>query len=171
MSKKVGLLIVFIFGLILTSCATNKSPKPLELTIEMSEFAFSPQDLEFQVGQEVTIHLVNTGALGHEIMFGRNVEMEDGQPHSYETDMFMVANVEPEISMVEGNQHNDGESHEDEMEEEHDGFMVEVPTGDDEYTMRFTVTEDMIGEWEIGCFDQNGIHYTAGMAGTLTVIP
>lgn len=32
-----------------------------------------------------------------------------------------------------------------------------------------TVTEDMIGEWEVGCFLQDGVHYDAGMHGTLIV--
>lgn len=159
--------------LLMASCSS--SPGKIELTIDMDEFSFSPQDLEFQVGQEVLLHLTNVGALEHEIMFGRDVEYEDGQPHSYESDMFEMAGVEPEVSIVKGDHPVADEHTEDEMgtEEEHGhgGFMVEVPPGEDEYTISFTVTEDMVGEWEIGCFDQNGVHYTAGMVGSLTVIP
>lgn len=177
MRNKIGLILLLGLSIVLAACSSGSAPKPLELTIELSEFAFSPENLEFQVGQEVTLHLVNVGALGHEIVFGQEVAMSDGQPSGYQTDMFDVAHVEPEVMMVEGT-HTDGDEHgEDEMnmegEEEHGhaGFMVEVPPGDDEYTMTFTVTEDMIGEWEIGCFDQNGVHYTAGMIGALTVSP
>ena len=174
MDRKLTLLFsVIVLLLLMTSCSSK--PDTLELTIEMDEFSFSPQDLEFQVGQKVILHLVNVGALDHEIMFGREVEYEDGQPHEYMTDMFEMAGIEPEVSHMEDS-HDDGEEHtEDEMEMDdahgHAGFMVEVPPGDEEYTMEFTVTEEMVGEWEIGCFDQNGVHYTAGMVGSLTVMP
>lgn len=97
--------------LMTTACSANSGPEPLELTIEMSEFAFSPQDLEFQVGQEVTLHLINVGALSHEIMFWREVEMEDGQPNGYHMDMFESARVEPEVTMMEGGHSDDEEMH------------------------------------------------------------
>jgi uncharacterized cupredoxin-like copper-binding protein len=179
MSKWKVMAILLAAVLSLTACSTNDSPEPLELTIEMSEFAFTPEDLEFQVGQEVTLHLKNVGFLSHEIMFGREVAFSEGQPSQYVTDMFEVAHVEPEVMMVEGSHNEDEESMaeddhgEEEMDgdEDHGGFMVHVPVGDDEYTMKFMVTEDMVGEWEIGCFDQNGVHYTAGMIGSLTVTP
>jgi uncharacterized cupredoxin-like copper-binding protein len=29
----------------------------------------------------------------------------------------------------------------------------------------------MVGEWEIGCFSQDGVHYDAGMKGTFVVSP
>ncbi|MCB2160493.1 cupredoxin domain-containing protein [bacterium] len=173
------LVIIMVAGLTLAACSSSDSPEPLELTIEMSEFAFNPEHLEFQVGQEVTLHLKNVGALSHEIMFGREVAMKDGQPFQYRTDMFEAAHVEPVVMMGEGPQ-TEGEAtmpmddqgnEELSGEEEHGGFMVHMQPGQDESTMTFTVTEDMVGEWEIGCFDQNGVHYNAGMFGSLTVIP
>jgi uncharacterized cupredoxin-like copper-binding protein len=97
--------------------------------------------------------------------------LEDGQPAGYKTDMFQSANVEPEVTVKEGSQSDNDMNMEEDEEHDHAGFMVEVPPGDDEYTMTFTVTEDMVGTWEIGCFDQNGVHYSAGMVGTLTVSP
>jgi len=35
--------------------------------------------------------------------------------------------------------------------------------------MTLTVTEEMVGEWEFGCFEQDGVHYTAGMKGMMVV--
>lgn len=173
MSRKFALLVVITIGITLSACSGSSTPKPLEITMEMSEFAFNPEHLEFQVGQEVTIHLVNTGSLEHEIMFGRDVEIEDGQPHGYMTDMFAAAGIEPEVMMM-GDASGSMDEHSEngtEGDHGHDGFMVEVPAGGEEYTMQFTVTEDMVGDWEIGCFVQNGSHYNAGMVGSLTVIP
>ena len=34
----------------------------------------------------------------------------------------------------------------------------------------FEVTAEMVGEWQFGCFLDNGTHYSAGMVGTLTVV-
>jgi len=54
--------------------------------------------------------------------------------------------------------------------EEHGGFMVSLPgMGNQIGTMSFTVTEEMLGEWEFGCFEQEGIHYEQGMYGTMVV--
>lgn len=174
MSKKIGLILFSGVILLLAACAPKAPPEPLELTIEMSEYAFSPADLEFQVGQEVTLHLKNIGKLDHEIMFGRDMMTKDSRPNGYIVDMFETAGFEPEVMMMESEHDDDGDEHdegEEHMDEDHAGFMVFVPTGDGEYTMTFTVTEEMEGQWEIGCFELDGVHYTSGMVGTLNVLP
>ena len=48
---------------ILAACGAQVPPEPLEMTIDMREYAFGPADLEFRVGQEVTLHLTNSGVL------------------------------------------------------------------------------------------------------------
>ena len=177
------LFVIVLFGLIITGCSSS-TPGPLEITIEMNEYSYSPENLELQVGQEVILHLINLGSLDHEIMFGREVLSESGTPDGYHMDLFDAAGVVPEVN-VEAEPHDDDDKHTEENEDEgdehaneeqgqehsHSGFMILVPAGHDEYTMKFTVTEEMIGTWEIGCFLDDGIHYTAGMAGTLTVVP
>lgn len=180
--------VILLLGLVFAGCTSTSSPEPLEVTIEISEFAFTPENLELQVGQEVTLHLINVDSLDHEIMIGREVAAENGTPAGYHMDMFEAAGVTPEVIMSAGSHEDDHEhteveehqedSHMGEEEEhtddehahEHAGFMVLVPVGHDAYT-KFTVTEEMVGEWEIGCFLDAGVHYTAGMIGTLTVVP
>jgi plastocyanin len=173
-------------AVILVACGSQAPPEPLEMSIDMTEYSFTPADLEFQVGQEVTLHLTNSGALEHEIMFGRDVMKTDGMPSGYMVDLFESAGVEPEVTVemaeeehTEGDEHSEegehaeGDEHaEDEHAEDehaHTGFMVQVPVTHDVYTMSFTVTEDMVGEWEIGCFLLDGVHYNSGMVGSLTV--
>ena len=172
-----------VIPLVLVACASQAPPEPLEMAIDLTEYSFTPADLEFQVGQEVTLHLSNSGALEHEIMFGRDVMMMNGMPNGFDVDMFEVAGVEPEVSVemsmemesggeehTEGDEHSEGDEHMEEGEEHgHSGFMVKVPVSEDVYTMSFTVTEDMVGEWEIGCFLLEGVHYNSGMVGTLNV--
>jgi len=198
--RKIGwITLLATFPLILAACSSQTPPEPLELTINMTEYTFEPADLEFQVGQEVTLQLSNSGALEHEIMFGRELMMTGGMPNGYMVDMFESAGVEPVVTVekseddvheedehMEGDEHDEGEQMDEEedhmegdehteedehMEDEHahSGFMVQVPVTHDIYAMSFTVTEDMIGEWEIGCFLLDGVHYNSGMVGTLTV--
>ena len=164
--RKTGWIVLLVaIPLILAACSSQAPPEPLEMTINMTEYAFEPADLEFQVGQEVTLHLTNSGALEHEIMFGRDVMMTDGMPNGYMVDMFESAGIEPVVSVEEseetapeGEEHTEGDEHaEDEehtegdehsevdehVEDEHahSGFMVQVPVTHDIYTMSFNVTE------------------------------
>ena len=186
MRKIVWITLLATIPLILAACSSQAPPEPLEMTINMAEYAFTPADLEFQVGQEVTLHLTNSGALEHEIMIGRDVMMMEGMPNGFNVDMFETAGVEPDVSVemsdeehIEEDEHSEGDEHTEEdehmedesMEDEHahSGFMVKVPVTHDVYTMSFTVTEDMVGEWEIGCFLLDGVHYNSGMVGTLTL--
>ncbi|NIN36748.1 MAG: hypothetical protein GTO60_17315, partial [Gammaproteobacteria bacterium] len=80
--------------------------------------------------------------------------MMDGAPNGFEHDLF--AGIEPMVmkggAMDEGME--DMDHHEDDMahDMDHAGFMVVLPNGSEDATVTFTVTEDMLGEWEMGCF-------------------
>jgi len=168
---------VFAFilaGLLLAGCSPA-APEPLAMTIQMNEFAYTPNRIEARVGQQVTLNLVNDGALEHEIMFGRNMMTDgQGQPNGFETDVFMMANMQPTVTFGEGMQvgMDMGEGEMGMTSGEHGGYMVSLPgMGGQTAQMTFTVTEDMIGEWEFGCFAQEGTHYQQGMTGTMIVTP
>ena len=145
--QKLYLALIMGVGLVALSACGSPTPEALVMDMDMSEFAFTPNTIEAKVGQQVTLNLTNRGALQHEIMFGRNAMMLDGQPNGYEMDMFSMAGME------------------------HGGFSVILPPGQQTAQMTFTVTEDMVGEWEFGCFEQDGVHYTAGMTGLMVVTP
>lgn len=179
-----------VVSVLLVACGSQE-PEPVTYQVEMSEFAYSPDTLEAKVGQVVTIELTNPGLLEHELMFGREVMMMDNRPSGFEHDMFESAGVEPVVAMSaaemhedeheeaehqEGNEHEEaehqqGDEHsESESGHEHEGFMVLLPAEAKEVaTITFTVTEDMVGEWEMGCFLQEGVHYDAGMKGKFIV--
>ncbi|MBG7610134.1 MAG: cupredoxin domain-containing protein [Anaerolineae bacterium] len=175
MNRKTLLLTTSLAVLALAACSTAAAPEPVSISIELSEYAFSPSQIELQVGQEVTLDIVNVGQLDHEIMFGRDVMMVENRPSGYMMDMFENGNVEPMVIMDTGmemeEEHAEGEDGHEEDEMGHEGFMVFLPPGDDTASISFTVTDDMVGEWEIGCFELNGVHYDAGMVGTLVVKP
>lgn len=182
---------VIIFALILfgvTMAACGQGSKQVEYTIEMTEFAYSPDRIEARVGDEVTIKLVNHGALDHELMIGDEVMEEDGIPVGFKHDMF--EGVEPVVHKEHMDEHSEGEhteesdehmedqhteeasEHEEGGEHMHEGFMVSL-TGNtsEEATITFTVTEEMVGEWEIACFLDSGAHYSSGMKGVMVVSP
>ena len=165
MSRKICLALLAAAGALLVACGGGATPEPVSFTVEMTEYAFNPATIEVNVGQQVTLDLVNLGTLEHEIMFGRDVMMMDNRPAGYQQDMFEVGGVEPQVEMVAG------EMGEHEEEEGHTGFMVLLPSTNDRATLTFTVTEAMVGEWEMGCFEQEGVHYDAGMVGTFIVNP
>lgn len=173
MNNRTLVLLVLILSVFIVAGCASKTPEPVTYTIEMTEYAFTPDRLEAKVGQQVTLELLNKGQLPHEIMFGRDVMMMENRPSGYQQDMFELAGIEPTVSMMmvdaehsEEEGHAEGDNH---GEEEHHGFMVLLSKTGDKATMTFTVTEEMVGEWEIGCFELDGVHYTAGMIGTFIV--
>lgn len=138
------------------------------LTIELSEFQFSPSNIELKVGQKVTFTLINKGEKDHEFMVGRNVMMMEGAPNGFEHDLF--EGMEPMVmrgGQMVGMEEMEGMA----TEMGHEGFMLEMPQGSDMATITFEVTQDMVGEWEIACFTDDGQHYEDGMRGKLVVNP
>ena len=173
------LLWIGVVGFFLTACDGGKTetanirPEPVNIEIEMTEYQFSPGTLELSVGQETTLTLVNKGALEHELMIGRQMQMTDNKPAGYHVDMFEQAGIEPEVVQAEHTVNDEADmqenAHGNDTHGGHTGFMVNVPQGDSEATVTFTVTETMVGEWEMGCFLLEGVHYKAGMKGKLVV--
>jgi len=166
--KKNGYYLMLVIIVALLSACAQKTPEPVTYTIEMTEYAFSPSTIEAKVGQQVTLNLVNKGSLEHEIMFGRDVMMMENHPNGYQHDLFTEAGIEPEVMMMESMEGMEGM---EEEEEGHVGFMVHLPKTGDQATMTFTVTKEMVGEWELGCFELDGVHYQSGMVGKFIVNP
>lgn len=166
-------LMCVLAGIALATAACSSQPaapaEPVSFRIEMSDYAFNPAEIEVKVGQQVTLELVNNGALVHELMIGREVMVMDNRPSGFQTDFFESAKVEPEVVFASAS----GEEHSHDMQHEsgHSGFMVALDQGGEQATVTFTVTKDMVGEWEMGCFEQEGVHHTAGMKGKLVVKP
>ena len=157
----------FLLLAMLAAACTTQPVEPVQFTVEMSEYAYSPAEIEVEVGQEVTLDLVNTGALAHEVMIGRDMAQTDGHPGGYAVDFFETAGIEPHVTGGMGGM----DAHDSEHSDHSGAFMVSLPAGPETASITFKVTKAMVGEWEIGCFEQEGVHYAAGMVGTLIVKP
>lgn len=171
--KQISIIVVVLASLFLAACGGGGSgaaqPEASgKITVEMSEYKYTPDTIELKVGQKAEITLVNKGEKEHEVMFGRDAMIMDGVPNGYQHGLFEGA--EPMVMM--GGEMVDMEemmAHEEEEEMGHSGFMVIVPQGNEPFTLTFDVTEDMVGEWEMGCFEDDGQHYDEGMKGKLVV--
>lgn len=182
--------------LILAACgpqgATPDTSGSLTLIQEDSEegMNFGPDTIMLTAGQHVRIMVENHGMKNHEFMIGRNVMYtEAGAPNGFEVDFFEgiedQVNVELGESaslMIDGEtimMGGMGEGEESGMhdmegmgEEEvmHMGWMLESPMGSGMTVIEFTVPEDRVGEWEMGCFEDNGTHYDDGMRGKVIIV-
>jgi uncharacterized cupredoxin-like copper-binding protein len=162
MKRFLTYMVLSMIALLLVACGGGSKPPPVSFTIEMREYTFTPANLELNVGQEVTLKLVNKGQLQHEILFGREVFMDNNRPAGYQVDMFATGGVEPAVTQSILPEKEEGMGH--------GNFMVILPVKADA-SMTFSVTKEMVGEWEIGCFEQDGVHFDAGMKGTVSVKP
>jgi uncharacterized cupredoxin-like copper-binding protein len=166
--RSTGIILIAAVLLISLSACTAAQPQaelvPVTIDIDMTEYSFEPASLNLAAGQQVTLNLTNSGVLPHEIMFGRDVMRMDNRPAGYMADMFETGGVEPDVHIMEAGELMD-EMHE---EDAHAGFMVVLGPGG-QASMTFNVTEAMAGEWEMGCFEQDGVHYDAGMYGPVSV--
>ena len=96
MKKGYAAGLLAVIALILAACAGG-IPEAVSYDIDMAEYSYFPEKLNFKVGQEVTLNLSNSGQLQHEVMFGREMMKMDNRPAGYMVDMFESAGVEPEV--------------------------------------------------------------------------
>ena len=160
--NRLFVFVILLLGILLAAC--SGSNKPAEYRLEMTEYAFTPASLDLKVGQTAAITLVNNGQLAHEVMFGRDVKKVNNRPAGYQTDLFALAGAAPKVEVLSGNVTAEGDPNSG-----MDNFMLTLPKTGDSAKITFTVTEAMLGDWELGCFAQDGVHYDAGMKGKLTV--
>lgn len=141
------------------------------------------QEHEFMVGMHVNDHDGFPNGFEEDFFEAAGVEpvvvggMDDMEMEEHHDD-------DADMDMEDDNEDGDGDDHDEDadmeedmdMEEDgghgdegHSGFMIAVAEGDSSSSIQFTVTEEMVGEWEIGCFLQEGTHYDEGMHGSLVV--
>lgn len=190
--RRTGLMMVGLLALLPAACGGGGEALADgdEVTVTLSEFQFEPSDIRLTPGTTVTIRLENIGEKDHEFMAGREVHIEDGIPHGFESDFFDTVEgltIDPPDALESGMEGMDmggesmsettmgdmgsdttmGDMAGEEGMEDMGVMVVRAPT--ETATITFTVTEASIGEWEIGCFEEDGAHWDDGMKGTLIV--
>jgi uncharacterized cupredoxin-like copper-binding protein len=103
-------------------------------------------------------------------MIMMDMEEDMDMEHDMEEDMDMEedASMEEDMAMEEDMEHADEGEHDEGMG--HAGWMVMDAAGSGPTVIEFVVPLDRVGEWEMGCFEDDGTHYEDGMRGKITVV-
>ena len=94
--KRYLLLTVFTLGFLLASSACGASGPTTNLKVDMVEFMFEPSEYAIPAGQEITLELLNSGAVEHEFVimkFGTSVG--DDFDDEDEENIYWEAELEP----------------------------------------------------------------------------
>jgi uncharacterized cupredoxin-like copper-binding protein len=92
--KRVLLVLVLILIPVLTACGGNKPSTSLEVTLV--EFSFTPNSFTVPAGKEITIHLVNNGAVIHDfIIMNLGVSVGEKFDQDDEPNMYWMAELSP----------------------------------------------------------------------------
>jgi uncharacterized cupredoxin-like copper-binding protein len=85
--KKKLLLVLSLITLALSACGTN-TPST-EINVDMTDFAFTPNQFRVPAGQEITLHIQHDGTVEHDFIImqydtsvGEHFDQED-QPNIY----------------------------------------------------------------------------------------
>ena len=154
-------MVSVVLGLVAVAAAMGHggvTEERVVVRIEMGEFYFQVEGHErnepivLLAGQPYEIVFVNVGMMEHEVLIGRDVIVEDGIPDGYEVNLLDAVEVD-----VVGEGWEVGTS----------GFVeVELDAGET-VVLHFTLPDEAIGTWEIGCFIPG--HYQAGMLAPFVV--
>jgi uncharacterized cupredoxin-like copper-binding protein len=94
-------MVLSVLSLILAACGGGASAPSTSLTVEMTDFHYSPDKWNVPAGQTITLDLVNGGAVVHEFVimkFGTNVG-DDFGPED-EANVYWQVEVQPGQSLT-----------------------------------------------------------------------
>jgi uncharacterized cupredoxin-like copper-binding protein len=127
--------------MLLAACASQPSQPSSKLTVEMTDFAYSPSSVTIPAGQPVTLTVNNTGNIEHD---------------------FVVEKIDVATTVIEDNGSNAHHAHGAEQ-----NFDLHVSARPGEASVvELTVAEP--GTYKIFCSVEG--HEEAGMIGELTVV-
>lgn len=134
------LFILFSFVL-LTACASQSSQSAKDITVEMTDFAYTPASITVPAGEPVTLTLKNTGNIEHD---------------------FVVEKIDATTKVIED---SGSDAHHAHGEEQNYDLHVSANAGDTS-VIQLTVTEP--GTYQVFCSVEG--HKEAGMIGELIVL-
>ena len=134
-------LVILVSSVLLTACVSQASQPATELTVEMTDFAYTPSSLTVPAGQPVTLTLNNTGNVEHD---------------------FVVETIEVETEVMQDNGSNAHHAH---GAEQNYDLHISARPGE---TSIVRVTIAKPGSYKVICSVEG--HKEAGMIGELIVL-
>jgi uncharacterized cupredoxin-like copper-binding protein len=135
-------LMVVLAIVLLSACSAGKASKPASaVTVEMSDFAYSPASMVVPAGQSVTFTIKNVGNIEHD---------------------FVVEKIDATTDVV---QDSGSEAHHAHGQEQNYDLHVSAGAGE---TSVFQLTVAEPGTYKVFCSVEG--HEEAGMVGELTVL-
>lgn len=100
MKRIMNLLILFCLGIILTACSGASGPRTT-YDVLTTEFLFSPSEFIVPAGQEVTLNLVNNGAVVHDfVIFKLGTDAGDQFNEEDRSNIYWDVEVKPGESIT-----------------------------------------------------------------------
>ena len=136
-----GVLLTLVWLVLLSACTSRASQPATELTVEMTDFAYTPSSITVPAGQPVTLTLNNTGNIEHD---------------------FVIESIDVETEVIRDNGSNAHHAH---GAERNYDLHVSARPGE---TSIVLVTIAKSGTYKIICSVEG--HKEAGMIGELIVL-
>lgn len=93
MKRSLVFTVLFTVGMGLAACGGSSGPSS-KLDVTMTEFAFTPAEYTVPAGQQVTLNLVNNGAVEHSfIIMKKDVNIGDEFTEEDEPNVYWRTNV------------------------------------------------------------------------------
>lgn len=126
-----------------------------DVDITIRDYRFHPATITVPADEPLTLTFINEDEVGHDVTFGRQVELEEGRPAGYAEDLLagLEFDIEPRAALS-----RDADNH----------TMLTVAPGS-AVTLRVVLPTSRTGAWEMGCFQTAGCHYIAGLHGEVLV--
>lgn len=135
----------------------------LEFSVQMNEFAFTPDTLRLPAGQPIRLTFLNAGTVLHEFMAGRSLNSES---NGFLEGLF--ADMELHMDRESMNSYGrTGEEHNMNSPDPTGHMTMLLLDPGTTSTMTFTLPSSRSGTWMMSCF-QTG-HFQSGMKGTIIV--
>lgn len=135
------------------------------ITITEKDYSFTPNDLTFTEGETVRITLVNNSTdKTHEFLMGKNLKhCTDNFGNKYACG-WQDPLISKDSNVIFGSGHGI-----DELQIDQPSQVALLDKGGT-VTMQFTVPQGSAGQWQFGCFEEKGSHFTDhDMKGTITI--
>ena len=135
-------LLISLTSILLAACASQASSAVTDITVEMTDFAYTPSALTVPAGEPVTLTLKNVGNIEHD---------------------FVVEKINATLQVIED---SGSEAHHAHGEEQNYDLHVSANPG---VTTVIQLTVSEPGTYKVFCSVEG--HEEAGMIGELIVVP